>query len=274
MAAPKLSRSKVDLFLKCPRCFYLDQKLKIKRPDSYPLTLNLAVDALLKKEFDIHRVNGVAHPAMKHYGIEAVPLRHKNIDLWRELDYGRGGIHYLDPESGFDVYGVVDDIWTNAKGELFVVDYKATSKASAPTLDGDLGEQYKRQMEFYQWLLRRNGFTVSSTGYFFYVNGKKDAKAFDGKLEFDVSIIPCVGDDTWIQPTIAKVRACLDKAVPPPAGNGCEYCAYRTQAGKALQALVLPVSKMEKPKKIAETKAKKETKSKSVDVGSPAPTLF
>jgi hypothetical protein len=48
----ELSRSKIDLFLECARCFYLDRRLGIGRPDSFPFTLNNAVDALLKKEFD------------------------------------------------------------------------------------------------------------------------------------------------------------------------------------------------------------------------------
>ena len=51
----KLSRSKIDLFLECPRCFYLHRRLGVGRPPGYPFTLNVAVDALLKKEFDIHR---------------------------------------------------------------------------------------------------------------------------------------------------------------------------------------------------------------------------
>lgn len=246
MAAPKLSRSKIDLFVSCPRCFFLDQKLKVKRPDTYPLTLNIAVDALLKKEFDIHRTKGEAHPMMTAYGIDAVPFRDARIDMWRELNFGRGGIHVLHSKTGFDVYGVVDDIWINGKEELIVVDYKATAKASTPTLDGDLGAQYKRQMEVYQWLLQKSGFAVSPTGYFVYVNGKKDARAFDAKLEFDVTILPCEGDTGWVEPILGDIRACLDDEKPPAARETCDYCRYRTEAGKALQKLLLPDKKREK----------------------------
>ncbi len=52
-----LSRSKIDLFLQCPRCIYLDRKLGISQPSGAPFTLNNAVDVLLKKEFDTHRKN-------------------------------------------------------------------------------------------------------------------------------------------------------------------------------------------------------------------------
>lgn len=48
----RLSRSKIDLFIKCPRCFYLDRRLGVGQPPSFPLSLNSAVDTLLKNEFD------------------------------------------------------------------------------------------------------------------------------------------------------------------------------------------------------------------------------
>jgi len=230
----RISRTKVDLFLKCPKCFYLDQRLGVKRPDTYPLTLNLAVDALLKKEFDLHRVKQTAHPMMKKYGIDALPFKHEKIDSWRDLDFGRGGIHYLHRETNFDVYGVVDDVWVNSNEELIVVDYKATAKATAPTLEGDLGEQYKRQMEVYQWLFRQNDFKVSLVGYFVYVNGRRDRAALDGKLEFDVSILPCEGDPHWIPKALNKMKRTLLASAPPQSSADCDFCLYRQAAGQAL----------------------------------------
>ena len=32
----KLSRSKIDLFSSCPRCFYIDNKLGVKRVPGFP----------------------------------------------------------------------------------------------------------------------------------------------------------------------------------------------------------------------------------------------
>ena len=42
----KLSRSKIDLFLSCPRCFYVDRRLGVGRPPGFPFNLNTAVDTL------------------------------------------------------------------------------------------------------------------------------------------------------------------------------------------------------------------------------------
>src|SRR3990167_6764125 len=80
----RLSRSKVDLFLECPRCFYLDRRLGVGRPPGYPFTLNDAVDTLLKREFDQHRVEGTVHPLARAFGLKLVPFRHEYIDAWRD----------------------------------------------------------------------------------------------------------------------------------------------------------------------------------------------
>ncbi|MBI2100449.1 MAG: PD-(D/E)XK nuclease family protein [Candidatus Vogelbacteria bacterium] len=233
----RISRTKIDLFLGCPRCFYLDQRLGVKRPDTYPLTLNLAVDALLKKEFDLHRAKQTAHPMMKKYGLDALPFKHEKINSWRELDFGRGGIHHWHQETNFDVYGVVDDVWITPKKELVVVDYKATAKVAAPTLEGELGAQYKRQMEVYQWLLSKNDFKVSPIGYFVYVNGRRDAAAFDGRLEFEVSILPCEGDPRWIPKALDEMKQTLLAPAPPQSSADCDFCLYRQAAGLALSAV-------------------------------------
>jgi len=222
----KISRSKIDLFINCPRCFYLDKRLGISRPQFPAFTLNNAVDTLLKKEFDIHRAQKETHPLMKTYGIEAIPFEHSDMNIWRE---NFKGIQVHHQPSNLIITGAVDDIWINSKNELHVVDYKSTSKDEEIKLNSKWHEAYKRQVEIYQWLLRQKGFKVSNTAYFVYANAQKDKKAFDGKLEFDVTIIAHQGNDSWIEKAILDLKKCLlSEKVPPPAKE-CEYCEYRKQ---------------------------------------------
>lgn len=223
----KLSRSKLELFLNCPLCFYLDRRLGVGQPPGFPFNLNIAVDHLLKKEFDIHRAGKTAHPLMKAYGIDAVPFQHPELDKWRENFVG---IQYLHEKTNLIITGAIDDMWTDPKGRLHVVDYKATSKDGEVNIDADWQDGYKHQMEIYQWLFRRNGFTVSDTGYFVYVNGKKDRKAFDSKLEFDVKIIPYTGSDDWVEQTVVDAHACMMSDALPQASEDCDYCNYRSAA--------------------------------------------
>jgi CRISPR/Cas system-associated exonuclease Cas4 (RecB family) len=225
----KLSRSKIELWLKCPRCFYLDRRLGISQPAGFPFNLNSAVDHLLKKEFDIHRANGQPHPLMMTYGIEAIPFAHEQMETWRNNFVG---VRHLHKPTNFLIFGAVDDIWQMANGQLAVVDYKATSKAGEVNLDADWQRSYKNQMEIYQWLLRQNGFKVANTGYFVYLNGRRDVEAFDGKLEFDVKIIPYEGNDRWIEKTLNEIKNCLDNDNLPKSSPDCEYCAYRYKAAQ------------------------------------------
>lgn len=220
----KMSRSKIDLFLNCSRCFYIDNKFGTSRPPGYPFNLNTAVDTLLKKEFDIHRAKGAQHPLQKKYGIDAVPVAHDDLDKWRA---NFTGVQYLHKPTGITITGAIDDLWQNSQGEYIVVDYKATAKKQPVTnLDQPWHIGYKRQMEIYQWLLRQNGHKVSNTGYFVYCTGKLDKKAFDAKLEFEVVLIPYKGNDDWVEDTVFAAHKCLKSKKIPKANKNCDYCAY------------------------------------------------
>jgi RecB family exonuclease len=215
-------------------------RLAVKRPSMPSFTLNNAVDELLKREFDLHRAKGSRHPLVERYGLDAVPLADERMEEWR--DALRRGISYLHEPTNIQLRGGIDDVWVSPQGEFIIVDYKATSKKVGPTSEDDLYDSYKKQMEVYQWLFRRNGFAVSPTGYFVYVNGKADAEAFDAKLEFDIELIPYTGSDAWVEPALFDLKKMLMSDEIPPTGTSfgggpCEYCSYRENAGKKLQEL-------------------------------------
>lgn len=220
----KLSRSKIDLFLNCPRCFYIDRRLGTGLPPGFPFNLNSAVDHLLKKEFDHFRAIQKPHPLMIEHGIDAIPYQHSKLDGWRE---NFKGVQYHHEETNFVLTGAVDDIWINQADELLVVDYKSTSKDGEISLDADWQISYKRQMEFYQWLLRQNGFKVSDTGYFVYCNGNKSKDKFNDKLEFITKIIPYTGNDDWVNDTVLAAYNCLRIDEIPPITRTCDFCLYQ-----------------------------------------------
>lgn len=223
----KLSRSKLENFLKCQRCFYLDRRLGLSQPSIPSFNLNTAVDTLLKKEFDMHRSKGQKHPLMEKYGIDAVPMIHEDLDKWR---HNFTGVQYLHHPTNLLIFGAVDDIWLNPQKELIVVDYKSTSKEGEVDLEDKWKQAYKRQMEIYQWLLRRNGYKVSSIGYFVYANGRTDLKAFDAKLEFNVTVLEYEGNDGWVEEAIQSAYRVLQSDKIPDYTNDCEYCNYRLAA--------------------------------------------
>ena len=166
---------------------------------------------------------------MATYGIDAVPFAHPEMNKWR---HNFTGIQYLDKTKNILIYGAIDDVWINPKKELMIVDYKATATDNEITLEADYRQGYKRQMEIYQWLFRKNSFKVSNTGYFVYANGQRDRQAFDGRLDFTVQIIPYQGDDSWVSDVIDKAYQCLENKKIPTNSVNCNYCVYRQSAQK------------------------------------------
>jgi len=219
----KLSRTKIENFINCPRCFYIDRRLGIRPPDGPPFNLNLAVDELLKREFDQYREAKKPHPLFEEADIDAIPFEHPDLNTWRT---NFTGVQFLHENTNLLVHGAVDDVWQQPDGTLIVADYKATSKNSQVNIDADWQISYKRQMEFYQWLLRQNGFEVSDTCYFVYCNGIRDREAFDKRLEFDISMIPYTGDDSWVDGVIHEAHECLNSDELPPVKINCRQCQY------------------------------------------------
>ena len=52
----QLSRSNIQSYLECPRCFYLNTVLSIKRPSGLPLPINMAIDSLWRKTIELDSV--------------------------------------------------------------------------------------------------------------------------------------------------------------------------------------------------------------------------
>jgi hypothetical protein len=216
----RLSRSKVDLFIECPLCFWLDQKSKIKRPSGPPFSLNIAVDHLLKNEFDASRGKDVPERLARE-GLSFIPTEHAQLSRWRENFKG-----VTRQYRGIDFFGAIDDLWHDMFGVHYVVDYKATSKADEVSLDADWQIAYKRQVEFYQWLLRGNNLEVSDQAWFVYANGIKGDGHFDDQLAFETKLISYDGNAAWIEPTLDRLIECLEHETAPAKHSECKFCTY------------------------------------------------
>lgn len=235
----RISRSKLELFINCPRCFYLDKKHGVAQPQGAPFRLNLAVDLLLKKEFDYYRERQLPHPLFNKFDVQALPFAHPEVNAWRDTD--EGGLKYKIPGYNVTLTGSIDDVWFDPKtGELIIAEYKATSKLVSPSIDTKWKIRYKRQVEVYQWLLRKNGFAVSNTAYFVYCNGIKDKDSFNKQLNFDMWLIPYEGNDSWVEETIVDAFKCLQSEKIPASNLFCDYCKYVS----AVTKIVTPVKRV------------------------------
>ena len=218
----QLSRSKIELFLECPRCFYDDVAQNRHRPSGPPFTLNNAVDALLKAEFDLYRAAGTPHPIFASVGLEAIPLAHPQINQWRA---NRVGVRWKDAVTDWALYGAIDDAWETAAHTVLVADYKATARRDEVT-EANLYPGYKRQVEVYQFLLEQQGLIVEPRAYFVYANGISSGRAFGGTLTFRTTLLPYDADHSWVLGTFRAAVSLIRNGARPVSADTCQWCQY------------------------------------------------
>src|SRR3989338_66057 len=221
----KLSRSALKLFLECPRCFWLDTHHKIKRPPGYPFTLSIAVDYLVKKEFDNYRVEGKLPPVLKNYGIKDAKLYNgENLSEWRN---NFKGISYFDESLNAYLYGAVDDVLEFSDYSLGVIDYKS-SGAKEITIYND----YQKQMDVYNYILKQKGYETYPEAFFvFYKVIKEGETGFQNALKFTEEVRPVKVDTQWVGPAFENAVELARQDTPPSSGtsgkNGyCDHCHY------------------------------------------------
>ena len=264
----QLSRTGIEEFLDCKKCFYLHRRLGLKKLSQIPFNLNNAVDNLFKNEFDYHRRMKTKHPIMEKYGVDAIPYPHPELDIWRHnfsgvrvdlklksenqkkdnYDY-QASFEDINSENNeslietdIEIFGAVDDIWVKPNGDLIVADYKATSKSFdnqfqpianwEDVFNG--GKTYMRQLEIYQWLLSEKGFSVSSDCYIVYANANKDKQEFNDVLDFEVTLLRHEGDISWIDGVLKDVYKLLNSDNIPDSDSECELCGYVIDANRLI----------------------------------------
>ncbi len=237
-----LSRSGVEAWIQCPRCFWLHKRLGIRPPGIPAMMLNRAVDELLKKEFDLCRAKAIPHPIMQEHGIDAVPFVHIDLNVWRS---NFKGINLLHEPTNFLLSGAMDDLWVTPDGELYVADYKGTasSKDDPQDLDTVYRQAYKRQLEFYSFLLKGKGFKMSRRSFIVYAVARMDMPTLDGRLSFRLELIEHLVNLEWIESTLLNIKATLMVDVVPPAAPDCDLCKYVASVANAEAAQDLVAAK-------------------------------
>ncbi|MGI9344869.1 MAG: hypothetical protein ACR2PW_01220 [Gammaproteobacteria bacterium] len=236
----ELSRSRVEAFVRCPACFWLDRVAGVPFPGIPGFNINANTDTLLKRDFDQYRSVQKAHPLMQLHGLgHLVPYDHADMPKWiNSLHFGVSDAYFsvVHEPTHIRFGGGLDDVWLNpATNQLHIVDYKSTAQLSAQpkpiSIMGKWKAAYRRQMDMYQWVMRRKGFDVSDIGYFVYVDGQhlgqqgmiSDSEPSVSWMKFNNSILPYQGKGGWVEPALHKIRETLDAAESPPHAEGCEY---------------------------------------------------
>ena len=239
-----LSRSRFDEFMDCPRCFYLKTNKGFMSPSTPGWTLNTLTDTLLKKEFDECRKKQEPHRIMLKNKLDhLVPykseiIKDKNgndkllLDEWRDsIHYG---LKYRFKDTNIILQGGIDDVWFNTKTEeLIVADYKSQHKKDGVSqetyFDDPYKDSYKRQLDYYAYLLNGMGYKVSSDAYLYICNAKEIDEGFHGKMLFDEVLIHYKIKTDYLETEIQKMIDAMNSENIPNSHESCENCAYARQ---------------------------------------------
>ena len=191
-------------------------------------------------DYDYYRKKKEPHPLFEEHNIDAIPFAHEDLNKWRN---NFQGISYTDNATGVHFYGAVDDVWIQPDGKLIISDVKATSKKDFNWQETwnkwDYPKAYKRQLEMYQWLFRKNSFEVSDTAYLVYFNGLKNEPMFDKTLKFELHVVKLECKDDWVEAKIIEAKKLYDKDEMPSGSKNCGTCQYLKKRWHVNQTLTM-----------------------------------
>ena len=213
-----LSRWQLNLFTECPRCFWLQNRHGVKQPKSFPMALNIAMDQLLKAEFDAYRAAGTLPPILAECGMQAKLFADtETLEEWRN---NFRGLRWKDPKTGHTLYGAVDDILEFPDDSLAVVDYKSSGAKEATVYPS-----YQLQMDVYTYLLQRLGYRTAPKAYFAFFLAVKD-DGFKGRLPFRAQLLEISPEPDRVHDLFKRAVALAQSDDEPEPGAACDLCRW------------------------------------------------
>ena len=218
-----ISRTKIDLFFECKRCFYLDLKFGIKRPHGTPLVINNRIIEQIKKEFDFFREKNMVHPEILNLKRNLIPIKHNKLIEWKN---SFKGIRFTEKKTNLQFYGTIDDLWLDTENNKKIcVIYKSTSKKEALDIT-NVWPGYWKQLSFYSYLLKKNNVDISSNGLILYINASNELDSQNSELKFDFYLFEKILDFSWIEKTIYEIYELLNNENIPDCNEKCKFCNY------------------------------------------------
>ena len=244
----RLSRSRWDSFIKCPKCFYLKEKHDISPPGQPGHPINSRVDALLKEEFDLLRKDEKPHKIFKEYNLNFIPYNKLDPEVLAKYRNNFKGVEAKSKKTKYTLFGSLDDLWFNLDTkEIVVLDYKATSNKNLEdykTSTKHYHKAYLRQLDFYAYLLELNNFTVHKIGYWLISNAAdENQKVFNNNVSFKTTLLPYELKTDYIEDTLVELEKCLNNKEIPISGDDCDNCRWFKEVKKTEELISIDKDK-------------------------------
>ncbi len=211
----RFSPSSLSLLKECERCFWLQFRLNMRRPDGIFPTLPTGMDRILKAHFDSFRDRKMLPPELKRLEGYSLFGQKELLEEWRN---NFAGIRWKDGQGNI-LMGAIDNILVKG-GKLVVLDYKTRGYPIKETT----GEYYKDQMDIYNFLLRKNGFETEDYSYLLFYHPDKVHET--GEIIFHSDLVKLKVSVENAESIIRKAVEILAEDLPKQNGS-CAYCNWQ-----------------------------------------------
>ncbi len=219
MQTNKLSPSTLNIFLECPRCFWLDKVKGIKRPRGIFPSLPGGMDLVIKRYFDGFRLNGGMPPEVQGKLPGELFSNIATLEKWR--NWRNSDLRYEDKASNATLIGALDDCLVE-DGCYIPLDYK--TRGSEPR--GDHRKYYQNQLDCYCLMLESCGFRTKGLAYLLYYWPQEVSQ--DSVVKFHVEPIRIETNIESAKRIVQDAAKLLSGPMPKPGAN-CEYCTRVAQ---------------------------------------------
>jgi CRISPR/Cas system-associated exonuclease Cas4 (RecB family) len=204
----KLSPTSLNLFLECPRCFWLYINKNLKRPSIPVATITTGLDKVIKEHFNLYRAKGVLPPLLQN----KIPGK-----LMRDLPK-RGWLDFTDNKIEATLGGYLDECLDLGDNLYAALDHK--TRGSKPE---NTHKAHQFQMDVYTFLLEQNRFPTKRLAYLIYYIPKEVASK--ETIGFEVAPVEIKTNPEYAQKVFYDAIATLKKSIPPPHQD-CGFCKW------------------------------------------------
>lgn len=204
----KLSPTSLNLFLDCPRCFWLYLKQGIKRPGIPVATITTGLDSVIKEYFNLYRTKEILPPLLEN----KVPGK-----LIRNFPK-RGWFEFTDHKMDAMLGGYLDECLDLGDNFYAALDHK--TRGSKPE---NTHRAHQFQMDAYTFLLEQNSFPTRRLAYLIYYIPKTVAS--QDAIEFEVIASQIKTDPENAKRVFYAAVSMLKESIPP-LQEDCGFCKW------------------------------------------------
>lgn len=211
-----LSPSTLNIFVDCPRCFWLHINRNVKRPRGIFPSLPGGMDLVIKSYFDTFRFKNELPPEI--IGKVEGNLFHdiKVLEKWRS--WKDTNLIYEDNSLNAVLSGALDDCIVD-NNYYVPLDYKTRGSP----VQEDPGKYYQLQLDSYSLMLESVGCKTKNLAYLVYY--WPDKSVGQGLIKFNIEVFKIKTNIESSKKVMKEAVELLRNKLPNPSNN-CEYCRF------------------------------------------------